>query len=382
MSGSTMLAPSLGVPQCSGRFGGLGVRRGRCSGVTMTLGKGVSCRVPAVASRTARQMPSSPRGLAPIVGSPSKGKERTSLVRVGMRSRRAAEPEPEPEPEVDTYAEALKNTGVMVALAAAFGVGIFATKGVDSAFEYAAGYLVEESLSVDNLFVFILLFDFFQVDQSLQKRCLNWGIIGALVMRAVMILAGAEAVARAEWVLLVFAAILLFSSFKLLTEDEDGDEDLSENAVVKFASKNLNAVDYFDGENFFTLEDGVRRATPLLLCLVCIEISDIVFAVDSIPAVFGITRDPFIVYTSNIFAILGLRALYTIVSEAVENLPYLRPAVAIVLGFIGGKMVVESPYTLDYDVSTGVSLAVVLTILGGGIGLSLLNPPADAAEDA
>jgi len=150
--------------------------------------------------------------------------------------------------------------------------------------------------------------------------------------------------------------------------------------VVKFASKNLNAVDFFDGENFFTMVDGVKRATPLLLCLVCIEISDIVFAVDSIPAVFGITRDPFIVYTSNIFAILGLRALYTIVSEAVENLPYLRPAVAIVLGFIGGKMVVESPYVLDYDVSTGVSLAVVLSILGGGIGLSLLNPPSGEAD--
>ena len=299
-------------------------------------------------------------------------------VRMQARGRRVAEPEP--EDEVDTYAEALKNTGIMVGLAAAFGAGIFAVKGVDSAFEYAAGYLVEESLSVDNLFVFILLFDFFQVEQGLQKRCLNWGIIGALVMRAVMILAGAEAVSRAEWVLLVFAAILIFSSFKLLTEEEDGDEDLSDNAVVKFASDNLNAVDYFDGENFFTMVDGVKRATPLLLCLVCIEISDIVFAVDSIPAVFGITRDPFIVYTSNIFAILGLRALYTIVSEAVENLPYLRPAVAIVLGFIGGKMVVESPYVLDYDVSTGVSLAVVLSILGGGIGLSLLNPPSKEAD--
>jgi TerC family integral membrane protein len=256
--------------------------------------------------------------------------------------------------------------------ACAFGAFIGATQGADKASEYFAGYLLEQSLSVDNLFVFVLVFEYFKVPQERQTRVLNYGIFGALLMRAVMVLAGVQVVENFKPTLLVFAGILIFSSYKLLSEgDEDEEEDMSDNAIVKFCSKFIEVSEDYDGDNFFTVQNGVKIATPLLLVLAVIEVSDVVFAVDSIPAVFGVTTDPFIVYTSNLFAIMSLRQLYGLISKAVGELKYLQTAVALVLGFIGVKMCVEFA---GVDIPTEASLAVVATMLGGGVGASVLLP--------
>ena len=182
---------------------------------------------------------------------------------------------------------------------------------------------------------------YFKVPPSMQGRALKWGIIGAVLMRGVMILVGVELVQRFRSVTLVFAGILLASAVKLLTEG-DHDDDMGENGLVALSRKMLRSVSYYDGDRFFTTtRDGLRAATPLLLCVVCIELSDFVFAVDSIPAVLAISKDPFIVYSSNIFAIAALRSLYQVLAAAIEGLPYLRPAVALILGFVGVKMLAE-----------------------------------------
>ena len=256
-----------------------------------------------------------------------------------------------------------------VGAAVAFGLGVGAVMGAEKAEEFFAGYLLEQSLSVDNLFVFVLVFDYFKVPLASQPRVLNYGIWGAMVMRAAMIIAGYEAVTNFKPILLVFAGVLIFSSYKLIAEgEEEEEEDMSENAIVKFCSNLLPVSKDYDGENFFTTENGAKIATPLLLCLCVIELSDVVFAVDSIPAVFGITEDPFIVYSSNIFAIMGLRSLFAFVATMVAELEYLQTAVAAVLGFVGCKMVVEFG---GVEIPTEASLAVVVGMLGAGVALSL-----------
>jgi len=243
--------------------------------------------------------------------------------------------------------------------------------------EFFAGYLVEQSLSVDNIFVFVLLFDFFKVPVELQPRALKWGIMGAVVMRAVMISVGVAAIKRFRSIVLLFAGILMVSAWKLFFEGSGGEEeqDLGDNPLVKVANWMCPAVDYFDGNKFFTTVNGVKRATPLLLCVVCIELSDFVFAVDSIPAVLSISQDQLIVLSSNIFAIMGLRSLYTLVARAVQDLPYLRPAVALILFFVGVKMLLEY---FHVTIPTEVSLGIIALLLGSGVGLSLL---AKSAKD-
>ena len=264
-----------------------------------------------------------------------------------------------------------------VGAAVAFGLGVGAVMGAEKAEEFFAGYLLEQSLSVDNLFVFVLVFDYFKVPLASQPRVLNYGIWGAMVMRAAMIVAGYEAVTNFKPILLVFAGVLIFSSYKLIAEgEEEEEEDMSENAIVKFCSDLLPVSKEYDGENFFTTENGAKIATPLLLCLCVIELSDVVFAVDSIPAVFGITEDPFIVYSSNIFAIMGLRSLFAFVATMVAELEYLQTAVAAVLGFVGCKMVVEFG---GVEIPTEASLAVVVGMLGAGVALSLAKK--DDGED-
>lgn len=224
-------------------------------------------------------------------------------------------------------------------------------------------------LRSDNLFVFLLLFTYFQVPLSGQDRVLNWGICGAFVMRAVMIGLGAVALEKCRPVLLVCAGILVYSSAKvLISGDDEEDEDLKNNAIVKFSHNLFKSTDYFDGDNFFTVVDGVKLATPLFICMIALEISDIVFAVDSIPAVFGVTSNPFIIFSSNIFAIMGLRSLYTILSKAASEMEYLEPAVGIVLGFIGAKMIVEY---FGFEIPIEAALGVVIILLSGGVGLSL-----------
>eukprot|EP00571_Detonula_confervacea_P011583 CAMPEP_0172306978 /NCGR_PEP_ID=MMETSP1058-20130122/7928_1 /TAXON_ID=83371 /ORGANISM="Detonula confervacea, Strain CCMP 353" /LENGTH=345 /DNA_ID=CAMNT_0013019033 /DNA_START=307 /DNA_END=1345 /DNA_ORIENTATION=+ len=275
----------------------------------------------------------------------------------------------EEPPQEDIYKDAIGRTLLWVGLAAAFGACLGIGVGRDTAEEFFAGYLVEQSLSVDNLFVFLLLFEYFKVPLSSQDRVLNWGIYGAIVMRATMIGLGSVALENFHGILLVFAGILVYSSVKtLIPEDDEEDEDLSENMIVKFSRNLIDSTDEFDGSNFFTFVDGVKMATPLFICMISLEISDVVFAVDSIPAVFGVTENPLVVFSSNMFAIMGLRSLYTILSKAAADLKYLEPAVGIVLGFIGSKMIAEY---FGFIIPTEAALGVVAVCLSGGVGLSV-----------
>ncbi|TFJ85263.1 hypothetical protein NSK_003686 [Nannochloropsis salina CCMP1776] len=280
----------------------------------------------------------------------------------------------------EAYATAVRRTLLAVGAAFAFGFGLWFMEGRQPAMEFFAGYLIEESLSVDNIFVFIMLFEYFKVPIEYQSRALSWGIMGAVVMRGIMIFVGVAAIQRFRWVVLLFAGVLLASAFKLLAEvgHEGGEEDLSNNVLVAWAKKLVHAVDEYDGDNFFTRRNGKRYATPLFMCLICIELSDFVFAVDSIPAVLGVSKDPLIVYSSNIFAIMALRSLYTLVATAVNSLEYIKPSVALVLAFVGGKMIAEF---FHVEVPISVSLAVVMSLLGGGIGLSLLKQRVLARSD-
>lgn len=284
----------------------------------------------------------------------------------------------EEPPQEDIYKLAIQRTLLWVGLAVVFGVGLGVGFGQETAEEFFAGYLVEQSLSVDNLFVFLLLFEYFQVPLSSQNRVLNWGISGAVIMRGVMIGLGSVALEKFHAILLVFAAILVYSSAKtLIPADEEEEEDLNDNAIVKFSRNLFDSTDEYDGSNFFTIVDGVKMATPLFICMIALEISDVVFAVDSIPAVFGVTENPLIVFSSNMFAIMGLRSLYTILSKAAADLKYLEPAVGIVLGFIGAKMIAEY---FGAIIPTEYALAVVASLLSGGVGLSVWDK--EPEEDA
>eukprot|EP00591_Stephanopyxis_turris_P008064 CAMPEP_0195530914 /NCGR_PEP_ID=MMETSP0794_2-20130614/34038_1 /TAXON_ID=515487 /ORGANISM="Stephanopyxis turris, Strain CCMP 815" /LENGTH=336 /DNA_ID=CAMNT_0040662535 /DNA_START=13 /DNA_END=1023 /DNA_ORIENTATION=+ len=273
----------------------------------------------------------------------------------------------------EVYEKAIFQTLLWVAAACAYGASLYAIVSPEAGEEFFAGYIVEQSLSVDNLFVFLLLFDYFKVPLENQSRVLNWGIIGAIVLRGFMISVGAVALEEFHGILLVFASFLVYSSVStimgVLSDEEEEEEDMGEDMIVIFSRKVFSSTDKFDGDKFFTIENGKNMATPLFLCMVAVEISDVVFAVDSIPAVFGVTEDPLIVFSSNMFAILGLRALYTILSKAAADLEYLEPAVAIVLGFIGCKMIAEY---FGYVLPTSYALAIVSIVLSSGIGFSVL----------
>lgn len=283
---------------------------------------------------------------------------------------RASKPQ-DAEIVTSSYRKDLTRTFGMVAAAAGFSALIAVFKNPTSAIEFCSGYVLELCLSVDNLFVFLVLFDYFNVKKQEQEIVLKYGIIGAVILRGLFIFAGSAALHQFHQVLLLFAVVLFYSSFKIIfkVEDDDEEEDLSENAVVKLSKRFIKTTDSFDGSKFFTQVDGVAMATPLLLCLICVELSDVVFAFDSVPAIFGVTEDPFIVYSSNLFAIAGLRSLYNVLSQAVEQLQYLEKAVGIVLGFIATKMTFQ---TFNIELFNAVeSLAVVIGILGIGVGASL-----------
>jgi len=271
----------------------------------------------------------------------------------------------------DTIQSAIFYTILSVAAAVAFGIATYFLKGPQSGVQFFTGYLVEESLSIDNLFVFFMLFDFFKIPYHLQNRVLTWGLIGAVILRGIMIVVGVSVLEKFQWITLVFAGILVYSSFKLFFEkDDDGPADLSDNYILKISRHIIKSTEYLDGEQFFTMSYGKKVATPLLMCLICVELSDVVFAVDSIPAVLGITHDPFIVYSSNIFAILGLRSLYVIISQIISKLKYIRPCVALVLAFIGLKMIGEY---FSFTISSVLSLSIVCGILAVGVVMSLLS---------
>jgi len=287
---------------------------------------------------------------------------------------------------------ALAQTGALVALAMCFCAGVFGVQGPEAASSWFAAYILELSLSVDNLLVFTLIFDYFKTPIDAQQRVLRWGLIVAAVLRAAFIFAGLAMVESFKPVLLVFAALLIVSSAKMMMVVEE-DDDLSDNQIIKLTTKYLPSTDVYDGDRFVTsaavdgdgsggtllgLLKGTSVVTPLLVALICVEISDVVFAVDSIPAVFGVTKDPFIAFSSNAFAILGLRALYTIVAQMVDQFEYLSKSVALVLGFVGGKLVAEY---YGVEVSTMMSLAVVFSTLSAGIGASILLKKDDPTNE-
>ncbi|WP_281503912.1 TerC family protein [Aromatoleum anaerobium] len=235
------------------------------------------------------------------------------------------------------------------------------------ALEFLTGYLIEKSLSVDNVFVFLLIFSSFHVAPEFQRRVLIYGVLGAIVMRAVMILAGAWLVREFSWVLYVFGFFLVVTGMRMLFM-ADKEPDLEKNPVLKFARRHLRIAEGEHGEDFTVMKNGVRHFTPLFLVLILIEASDLVFAVDSIPAIFAVTTDPFIVFTSNIFAILGLRALYFLLADVASRFHLLKYGLAMVLTFIGVKMLI-APW---YHVPVAASLTIIAVLIGSSVVVSLL----------
>ncbi|HZD51774.1 MAG TPA: TerC/Alx family metal homeostasis membrane protein, partial [Woeseiaceae bacterium] len=243
---------------------------------------------------------------------------------------------------------------------------IFLWRGADDGMAYLTGFLLEKTLSFDNMFVFVVIFAHFQVPKEYQHRVLFWGILGALAMRAVMIFAGAALINAVEWVIYVFAAIVIASGVRLLMKRGE-EPDLEQNRLLKFVRRRVPMTKDYAGRHFFVRRDGTRCATPLLLTLLLIEATDLVFALDSIPAIFGVTRDPFLIYTSNAFAILGLRALYFALAGMVRRFAYLDLGLSIVLILIGLKMIAEA----FIEIPIWVTLAVTVAVIGGAILASL-----------
>lgn len=266
--------------------------------------------------------------------------------------------------------EAIIWTLVWVGLTAAFGLGVLHFSGEQRGLEFFTGYVIEKALSIDNLFLFLVIFRVFAVNENIQHRILEWGILGALVMRGAMIAAGAGLIQRFSWVLYVFGAFLVYAGLHMLLAKKEKMHP-EQNRISRFAGKHLRVTRQYEGNKFFVREGGKLFATPLFVVLLIVEITDITLAVDSIPAVFGITRDPFIVYTSNVFAILGLRAMYFLLAGVLGRLRYLTTGLSFVLAFIGAKMIVE-PWV---HISVEASLAVVAGMLLVALAASLLVGP-------
>jgi len=269
-----------------------------------------------------------------------------------------------------TLKQALLSSAVWIALALAFAVFIHQWLGAGKALEFVTGYLIEESLSVDNLFVFIVLFRYFKVPAEQERTVLFWGILGALVMRGVFILTGVALVKRFHWIIYAFGAFLVYSGFGLLREGDDETVDPSRNVVLRMARKFLRVIDTYEGKRFFVVREGKKFATPLLIVLLVVETTDILFATDSIPAILAITRDAFIVYTSNVFAILGLRSMFFALARLMKLFHYLNYGLAIVLMFVGVKMLLS----IHYEIATWVALVVIAGVLAVSVVASVLRP--------
>ena len=266
--------------------------------------------------------------------------------------------------------EAATWTAVWVGLALIFAGGLWMFYGSEPSLTFLTGYVIEESLSMDNIFVIVLIFDYFAVPKAYQHRVLFYGILGALVMRGVFIWLGTALLARFEWIIFVFGAMLVVTGVRMaFKQDERFDAD--QNPIVKIVRRIFPLTKDFHGKHFFTMENGRKIATPLLLVLVLVEFTDLIFAIDSIPAIFGVTRDPFIVYTSNIFAVLGLRSLYFLLASVIERFHLLKYGLAIILTFVGAKMIGEH----WIHIPIVASLAVILAVLVIAIVASLIWPP-------
>ena len=266
--------------------------------------------------------------------------------------------------------ESLTWTGVWVVLALLFNVGVWHYAGSQKALEFFTGYLIEKSLSVDNVFVFALLFSYFAVPPKYQHKVLFWGILGALIMRAIMIALGAALIAKFSWIIYVFGAFLILTGVKMIVKREE-EIHPERNPVVRWFKKLMPVTPEYRGDKFFVRENGLRRATPLFVVLLLVEFTDLIFAVDSIPAIFAVTNDPFIVYTSNVFAILGLRSLYFALAGVLDKFHYLKVGLGVVLSFVGVKMILAHT---AWKIDTLVSLGVIVLILATSVVWSLLKP--------
>ena len=249
-------------------------------------------------------------------------------------------------------------SAVWVTLALLFNLGIYFLRGPDLALQFFTGYLIEKSLSVDNIFVFTLLFTYFNVPAAYQHRVLFWGVLGALVIRGILIAVGVVLFEEIHWIIYLFGAFLIFTGIKMGLQRET-EVHPEKNPLVKLVGRVIPVTSDYEGDRFIVQRAGRFIATPLLLVLVAVESADLIFAVDSIPAIFAVTRDPFIVYTSNVFAILGLRSLYFVFANIIDKFYYLKPALSIILTYVGIKMVLAD----IYPIPTLLSLAIIVGVL-------------------
>ncbi|MGV1757383.1 TerC family protein [Rhizobium sp. A22-96] len=280
--------------------------------------------------------------------------------------------------------ESIKLSALYISLGLAFGAWVWWYLGAESGLAYMTGFVVEKTLALDNVFVIALIFSFFAVPRLYQHRVLFWGILGVIVLRAIMIGVGATLVAEFSWLLYVFAAFLIVTGIKMLVM-KDAEPDVSKNPLVRFMRNRFNVTDNHHGERFFVKQAHPQTGklvwfiTPLFMALVVIEVADVIFAVDSVPAIFAITTDPFIVYTSNIFAILGLRALYFALAAMIHRFKYLKPALAIVLVFIGSKIFAADLLGLE-KFPAALSLGITFAIIASGVVWSLVKTRGQAGE--
>ena len=275
-------------------------------------------------------------------------------------------------------AKSLKLSAFYIGIAFLFGGWVWWKMGAQSGADYITGYLVEKALAVDNIFVFVLVFSYFAVPAEYQRRVLLYGVLGAIVLRAVMILAGAVLIARFHWILYLFGALLVFTGLRMMLA-ADHAPDLARNPALRWLRGHLRVTDDYHGDRFTVRQNGVRWFTPLFLVLVMIELSDLVFAVDSIPAIYAITSDPFIVFTSNMFAILGLRALYFLLADMAERFHLLKYGLALVLVFIGVKILLVD---LAGKMPAWISLGVTMSLLAGGVLYSMHRTRSRSAAGA
>jgi len=273
-----------------------------------------------------------------------------------------------------SFREASIRSTLFILVGLGFTAFVFKRQGLNAAITYVTAYLVEESLSVDNLFVFLVLFNYFKVTEYRQQRILTWGIVGALIMRGLFIVAGTALLHRFHWMTIVFGGVLIVTGLKLAFQKEES-MDPEDNFALKLARKYLRTTDD-PSDRFFVVKDGVRYATPMLVVLLVVEFTDLLFAVDSVPAVLALSNDAYVIYTSNVMAILGLRALYFVISGMMGRFHYLSMGLSIILLFIGGKMVAS----MWYHMPSYVSLCVIAGVLVGSILLSLLRPEKKTEE--
>jgi len=283
--------------------------------------------------------------------------------------------------------EALLWTCLWVSLAVGFAGVVWYFYGFEKATEFMTGYLVEQSLSVDNLFVFVLVFRHFRVEERYQHRILFWGVLGAVVMRAIFIFAGVALIQKFHWIIYLFGAFLIYSGLKLLFEKdgEEETEEVAESMAVRLVKRFFAISKNYDGQKFFTIENGKRVVTPLFLVLIVVEITDLIFAFDSIPAVLAVSKDPFIVFTSNIFAIMGLRSLYFLLADVIDKFVFLKKGISFILTFVGVKMLFPEISRWitgeSLTIPSPISLVVIASVLFLSIVISLLVAPKDLKKE-